>query len=223
MTYTTDSSGAIVNRDIKPNSDVTPILPTPMVSTIVRNIDTLSTATNLTVSFTTINPFPSGGKIIFKMPTDQIDIATSVTCFKGDLSSSLTCTSVTSGSYYLVTIDEWCSVASAPCAAATSLSFIIQGVKNPALLAANVAATSWEVLTATALSYSIDGTVSGLKPTPILQGIAITLSTVAVNNPTVYKETTVLFNFIPNSNLPSNALIDIGFPTEFAFVPTTQT
>ena len=89
VSYTTDSSGAVINRDIKPNSDVSEILATPMTATIVRNVDTLSTATNLTVSFTTVNEFASGGKVIFMMPTDQIQVNT-VTCHKGDLSSTLT-------------------------------------------------------------------------------------------------------------------------------------
>ena len=62
VSYTTDSSGAIVNRDIKANSDVTAILPTVMTATISRNVATLSTATTLTVSFTTVNVFPSRWK-----------------------------------------------------------------------------------------------------------------------------------------------------------------
>jgi hypothetical protein len=79
-----------VNRDIKPNSDVTEILPVVMTATITRNVNTLSVSTNLTTSFTTVSTFPAGGKILFKMPTDQISLSGSITCHKGDLSTTLT-------------------------------------------------------------------------------------------------------------------------------------
>lgn len=102
------------------------------------------------------------------------------------------------------------------------MSFIIQGVTNPALLSANVATTSWQVLTATSSSNAIDGAYTNLKPTPDLQGVAVTVSLVQVSDPTVNKETTMLINFTPNSDLPSGALIVIGMPTEFAVAPTSQ-
>jgi hypothetical protein len=90
------------------------------------------------------------------------------------------------------------------------------------LLSANVATTSWEVLTATADSYAIDGVYTNLKPTPDLEGVAVTVSTISVSSPVVFAETTLSVGFIPNSDLPSNALIEIGLPSEFAFEPTTQ-
>ena len=77
-------------------------------------------------------------------------------------------------------------------------------------------------MTATALSYPIDGAYSGLKPSPDLEGVAITISLVSVTDAVVYKETTLLIAFTPGSDLPSNAMIDIGLPTEFAFTPTTE-
>lgn len=109
VTYTTDATGAIVNRDIKPNSDVAEILATPMAATITRNVATLSAETNLTVAFTTVNSFGLGSKILFYMPTDQIALTgSSIVCKKGDLSSTLLCTLETVGSYYVITINEWC-------------------------------------------------------------------------------------------------------------------
>lgn len=113
MTYTTDSSGAVVNRDIVANTDVSEILPYPITATIVRNVATLGDETNLTVSFTTENTFPSGGNIIFKMPIDQINLGSGITCYKGDLSTTLTCSNAEVGNYYVITINEWCTVSSA--------------------------------------------------------------------------------------------------------------
>ena len=222
VSYTTDSSGAVVNRDIKSNSDVSPILPTPMTATIVRSSKSLGASTGLTVTFTTVNPFPDGGKILFYMPTDQISLDTSTTCLKGDLSTSLTCSVATSGSYYVVTINEWWTAGGANCAGGTPLSFYVQGVINPTLLSANVASTSWQVLTATSLSYAIDGAYTSLKPTPNLEGVAVTFTLATVANPVVYADTTLTVAFTPNSDLPSNAIIEIGLPTEFAFSPTVQ-
>ena len=100
VSYTSDSTGAVINRDIKPNSDVTEILPTPIVATITRNSSVLGAIVGLTVTFTTVNPFPDGGKILFRMPTDQIG-GTPTACLKGDLSTALTCSTTTSGSYYV--------------------------------------------------------------------------------------------------------------------------
>lgn len=223
VSYTTDSSGAIVNRDIKANSNVSPILPTPMTATITRNVATLSAATNLTVAFTTTSPFASGGKIIMKMPTDQIAlVGSSATCKKGDLSATLTCSISTSGSYYVLTINEWCTSGSGTCAASTALSFFVEGLKNPSLLSANVASTSWEVLTATSASYAIDGKYTGLKPTPDLEGVAVSVTVATVASAVVYAETKLSIGFKPNSDLPSNALIEIGIPSGFALSPTTQ-
>lgn len=107
ISYTTDSSGAIVNRDIVSNDDVDPILPTPMTATITRSVTTLGASTALTISFTTTNPFPDGGKILFYMPTDQISLGTSTLCYKTDMTTSITCSVATSGSYYIVTLNEW--------------------------------------------------------------------------------------------------------------------
>ena len=128
----------------------------------------------------------------------------------------------TSGDYYVVTINEWCTSGGSPCAANSVLRFVIQGVKNPSLLSANYSPISWEALTATSQSYPIDGAYTGLKPTPNLEGVAITLSTVEVASPVVYAETTLSLSFIPNSDLPSNALVVVGLPREFAFAPKTQ-
>ena len=100
VSYTTDSSGAVINRDIKPNSDVTEILPTPMTATIVRNATALGASVGLTITFTTVNPFPDGGKIIVRMPTDQIN-GTPAACLKGDLSTALFCSTTTIGNYYV--------------------------------------------------------------------------------------------------------------------------
>jgi hypothetical protein len=221
VSYTTDSAGAVINRDIKLNSDVTEILPTLMTATIVRNVVTVGLPTNLTVAFTTANPFPSGGKIIFKMPTDQIAIDSTIICQKGDLSSTIACSQTTSGSYYVITLDEWCTSSAADCAAGTSLSFIIEGTKNPSLLSANIAATSWEVLTASSSSNAIDGAYTSLKPTPDLEGIAVTISTLEVASLLVYAQTTMSVLWTPNSDLPSNAQVEIGIPSEFALAPTT--
>ena len=102
------------------------------------------------------------------------------------------------------------------------MSYKISGVVNPSLLSANVASTSWQVLTATSNSYAIDGKYTSLKPTPDLQGVAVTFTVASVANAVVYSQTTLNVAFIPNSNLPSNALIEIGIPSGFAFSPTTQ-
>jgi hypothetical protein len=222
VTYTSDSSGAVVNRDIVANSDVSAILPYPVTATITRNVATLGDATNLTISFTTENTFPSGGKIIFKMPTDQITLGTGITCYKGDLSTTLTCSNTTEGSYYVITINEWCTVSSPTCAAGAALSFVIEGLSNPNLLSANVATTSWEVLTATSSSYPIDGAYTSLKPSPDLEGVTVTVSLVTIDSPIVYAQTTLSVSFTPNSDLPSNALIQIGLPSEFALAPSTE-
>ena len=98
VSFTTDSTGAVINRDIKPNADVTPILPTPMIATITRNTTALGASVGLTVTFTTVNPFPDGGKILFKMPTSQIG-GSPAACLKGDLSTALTCTTTTVGNF----------------------------------------------------------------------------------------------------------------------------
>lgn len=85
-----------------------------------------------------------------------------------------------------------------------------------------MATTSWEVLTATSSSLSIDGAYTDLFPTPDLEGVGVTVIVAQITNPVVFAQTTLLISFTPNSNLPSNALIDIGFPEEFALAPTTQ-
>jgi len=61
-----------------------------MTATITRSDTTLGASTGLTVSYTTVNPYPDNGKILFKMPTDQITLGTSTSCLLGDLSTSLT-------------------------------------------------------------------------------------------------------------------------------------
>lgn len=94
---------------------------------------------------------------------------------------------------------------------------------NPSLLSANVDSTSWQLLTSTALSYPIDGTFTGLKPTPDLEGVAVTVNVVDVTSAIVFKNTTVLIGFIPGSDLPSAAQIEFGFPENFAFTPGTET
>ena len=63
---------------------------------------------------------------------------------------------------------------------------------------------------------------TNLKPTPDLEGVSVTLSLVEVASAVVYTETTMSLSFIPNSNLPSGALIEIALPTEFAYSPTTE-
>ena len=109
ISYTTDSSGAIVNRDIVDNSNVDPVLPTPMNATITRSVTTLGAATALTVAFTTVNSFPDGGKILMYMPTDQMSLNTTQTCLQGDRTTPITCSIVTNGSNYILTLDEWCT------------------------------------------------------------------------------------------------------------------
>ena len=94
---------------------------------------------------------------------------------------------------------------------------------NPSLLSANVDTTSWQVLTTTALSYPIDGAFTGLKPTPNLQGVAVTVNAVEVASAIVFANTTLTIGFIPGSDLPSAAIIEIGFPTNFSFTPGTET
>ena len=69
-----------MNRDIKSNANVTPILPSPITATITRSVATLSSTTRLSVSMTTKTPFNPGSKILFKMPTDQIAVETVITC-----------------------------------------------------------------------------------------------------------------------------------------------
>ena len=101
VSYTTDSSGSVVNRDIKANSDVTEILPTPITASISRSNKKPGETTGLTVTFTTVNPFPDEGKILFKMPTDQITVGTSPTCLLGDLTTSVACSVAAVGSYYV--------------------------------------------------------------------------------------------------------------------------
>jgi len=90
-------------------------------------------------------------------------------------------------------------------------------------LSANVATTSWEVLTATALSYPIDGAYTNLKPTPDLEGVAVIVSVATVTSAIVFRETTLSVGFLPGSNLPSNAQVQVILPTEFAFAPITKT
>ena len=102
------------------------------------------------------------------------------------------------------------------------MSFYIQGGTNPTLLSANVATTSWEVYTATSLSYYVDGAYTGLKPTPDLEGVAITVTVVDVASPIVFADTTLSIGFTPGSDLPSGAIVEIGFPAEFASSPTSE-
>ena len=111
VTYTTDSSGAVVNRDIVSNADVDPILASLLTSvSITRSNNTLGASTSLTVNFTTNNPFPDGGKIILYMPTDQISLASSTNCFQTSaMTTALTCSVTTSGTNHIITIDEWCT------------------------------------------------------------------------------------------------------------------
>jgi hypothetical protein len=90
------------------------------------------------------------------------------------------------------------------------------------LLSANVATTSWEVLTATSDSYTIDGAYTNLKPSPDLEGVSVSVPSVTVASAVVYADTTVTIYFTPNSNLPSNALIEVGLPSGFASSPTTE-
>jgi hypothetical protein len=158
VAMTTDSSGALVNRDIKPNSEVTEITPTTMTATITRSTDALSATVELTCAFTNVNTYPTDGKIVLQMPTDQITLGTGdPTWFKSDGSTALTCSFSTSGSYYVVTINQWCTTDGSDCPATTSSTFIIKNVVNPSLLSANVATTSWVLATATTDSYLIDG------------------------------------------------------------------
>ncbi|CAI2359515.1 unnamed protein product [Moneuplotes crassus] len=221
VSYTTDSSGAVINRDIKSNSDVSEILPTPIDATITRNSTALGASVGLTVSFKTTNPFPDGGKILLRMPTDQIS-GTPAACLKGDLSTALSCTTTTIGDFRVITIDEWCTSGGTDCAGGTTISFYIQDATNPSLLSANVATTSWQALTATAESYPIDGDYTDLKPTPNLEGVSITVNALEVASAVVYTETTISYGFLPGSNLPSGAIIEFGFPPQFAFPPTTK-
>ena len=62
-----------------------------------------------------------------------------------------------------------------------------------------------------------------MKPTPNLEGVAVTISTVTVASPLVFAETTLSIGFTPGSDLPSATSIEIGFPSEFAFTPASQT
>ena len=72
MSYTTDSIGSVINRDIIPNPDISQVMPTPMDATITRGSTTLGVETGLTVTFTTENQYPNDGLIIFKLPIDQM-------------------------------------------------------------------------------------------------------------------------------------------------------
>ena len=78
-------------------------------------------------------------------------------------------------------------------------------------------------MTSTALSYPIDGAFTGLKPTPALEGVAVTVSAIEVASAIVYSNTTLTVGFVPGSDLPSSAIIEFGFPTSFALTPGTQT
>ena len=111
VTYTTDSSGSVINRDIVSNADVDPILASLLTSvSITKSNNTLGASTSLTVSFTTNNPFPDAVKIILYMPTDQISLDASTDCFQTSaMTTVLTCSTTTSGSNHIITIDEWCT------------------------------------------------------------------------------------------------------------------
>ena len=102
------------------------------------------------------------------------------------------------------------------------MSFIIEGLTNPSLLSANVATTSWEVITATSLLYHVDGAYTNLKPSPDLEGIGVTVPAVEVASSIVFADTTMTVIFVPNSDLPSGAIIQIGLPDEFVSSPVTE-
>ena len=101
---------------------------------------------------------------------------------------------------------------------------------NPNLLSVNVATTSWQLYTADSSSRFIDGSYTNLFPTPALEGVAVTVNVVSVasTNPTdsangiVFAEATLTISFTPNSDLPSNAIVEIGLPTSFASSPATE-
>jgi hypothetical protein len=78
------------------------------------------------------------------------------------------------------------------------------------------------VYTATSLSYLIDGAYTSLKPTPNIEGVSVTVTVVEVTSPVVFTQTTLSIGFLPGSDLASTNLIEIGFPSEFAFTPTTE-
>ena len=98
----TDASGGVISKGVIPNSDVGSILPSPMTASVERTNNNLSVATGLKVSFTTTNPYPDNGKIIFKVPTNQMKLnGSSVTCKTGDLTETLTCSVQNTDSYYV--------------------------------------------------------------------------------------------------------------------------
>jgi hypothetical protein len=95
-------------------------------------------------------------------------------------------------------------------------------VINPNQLSANVATTSWELYTATSSSYYIDGAYENLRPQPDLQGVAVSLSMVELDSLIVNKESNLNIGFLPNSDLPADATIEIILPPEFARVPSKK-
>ena len=103
--------GLVININIVSNADVNPILASLLTSvSITKSNNTLGASTSLTFNFMTNNPFPDGGKIILYMPTDQISLYISKNCFQTSaITTVLTCSTSTSGSNYIITIDEWCT------------------------------------------------------------------------------------------------------------------
>ena len=179
---TTDSSGALINRNIIANSDVTAILPTIITTgTVVRSVTTLGGDSDYTFSFVTINTLEQNGKYVITLDLNQVSLKSGVspTCFKSDGSTSVSCT-VTSSSdtQAVIEMTEFCSTDSSGCAAGTTVTLVIKNLANPLLLSANVATTSFAMATATSNSYKIDEISTGVLATPNLEGVAVEISAI---------------------------------------------
>ena len=221
----TDSSGALINRNIIANSDVTEILPTVITTgSVVRSSTTLGGDSDYTFSFETINTLEQNGKFILTLDLNQVSLksGSSPTCFKSDGTTEVSCTVTSSSdSQAVIEMTEFCSTDANGCAAGTTVTLIIKNLANPLLLSANFATTSFAMATATSNSYKIDEISTGVLATPNIEGVAVEISGIDLADPVVNHDSTLSFTFKPKSNLPSNAYVTVTIPAFVAIVPSS--
>lgn len=188
---TTNAAGSLVNRNILAASAVSGIEAVAMTGTITRSTERLSQAVVVTFSFTNVNTYESTGKYVVTIPKDQVVLETTdPQCFLQDGVNGLNCVKSDAGSYWKITVDQICpnAIGATLCTAGTTTTFKIGNFKNPSLLSANVSPLNWGVATATSLGYKIDE-LGGIKPTPELKGLAITVSTALLASTIVRTDT----------------------------------
>lgn len=96
--------------------------------TVVRNDVLINEATDYTLTFTTFNPVPAGGMIIFQLPKDQLVIASASSIsftnpVTGEILTAISIEKVgdDTATHYLITLKEWCSVNGADCPAESTI------------------------------------------------------------------------------------------------------